>query len=573
MELKLFVENNGGAKPDEKDDHLTGQDSYRRIWRTTVLITLMVAIAPLVIMTAINYFQYQKALTAEMSHPTSLILSRSKRSLEFFLAERISALRLVVKDGSLGNLCDQDKLALGLRNINASFGGFVDLGSIDQDGFQCAYVGPYPLIGKSYKGQDWFQEVTLRGEYVSDVFMGYRDAPHFVIAVRHDNPDGGFHVIRATVGAELLSHHATSLDLKPSSDAFIINRDGILQTPSRFNGTFLELSQIPVPPYRAESQVIEQLDSRNKPYILGYAYVERSPFILMMIKRPDDMMASWLTLRGDLIGFLIASVVLIVIVVLWSATSMINRIRHADLRRAEFIHNIEYTSKMASIGRLAAGVAHEINNPLAIINEKAGLMKDLVSLSEDFPKKERFLKNIQSITKSVERCSTITHRLLGFAKRMDVKLETIDLRELLQEVLSFLCKEAEYRNIHIEFHVDEEIPSIESDRGQLQQVFLNIINNAVAAVLQGGHIDIWIEKTRDDRVRIRVQDDGPGISKENLKKIFEPFFTTKKDYGTGLGLSITYGIVQKLGGTIDVQSEEGKGTSFIVTLPLTVSNL
>ncbi|HQK18236.1 MAG TPA: hypothetical protein PLJ27_12310, partial [Polyangiaceae bacterium] len=147
MELKLFVENNGGAKPDEKDDHLTGQDSYRRIWRTTVLITLMVAIAPLVIMTAINYFQYQKALTAEMSHPTSLILSRSKRSLEFFLAERISALRLVVKDGSLGNLCDQDKLALGLRNINASFGGFIDLGSIDQDGFQCAYVGPYPLIG------------------------------------------------------------------------------------------------------------------------------------------------------------------------------------------------------------------------------------------------------------------------------------------------------------------------------------------------------------------------------------------------------------------------------------------
>lgn len=250
---------------------------------------------------------------------------------------------------------------------------------------------------------------------------------------------------------------------------------------------------------------------------------------------------------------------------------MVNRIRRADMRRAEFVHNIEYTSKMASIGRLAAGVAHEINNPLAIINEKAGLMKDLVGMTEDFPHKERFLKTIAAITKSVDRCSAITHRLLGFAKRMDVKLETIDLEELLKEVLSFLGKEAAYRNIQIDFHVDEEIPSIESDRGQLQQVFLNIINNAVAAVDKDGHIDIWIEKRRDGQVRVRIKDDGHGISRENLKKIFEPFFTTKKEYGTGLGLSITYGIVQKLGGNIEVESEVGKGTSFIITLPIQVT--
>jgi len=560
------------AGPEKEEEPETqGEFSYRRIWRHTVLLTLMVSLAPLVIMTVINYYQYQKALTAEMIHPTSLILSNSKRSLEFFLAERLSALRLVVHDRSLGSLCDRDRLEDSLRNVNTSFGGFVDLGLIQKDGRQCGYVGPYELAGKDYKGQDWFREVSLRGEYVSDVFMGYRGVPHFVIAVRHDDDDGNFHVLRATVGADTLSHHSISLDLKPTSDAFIINRDGILQTPSNFNGEFLHKSKIPVPPFRSESQVVEQHDAAGNPYVLGYAYVERSPFIVMMVKRQDDLLTSWLALRGDLLGFLLTSVVLIMIVVFWSSTLMVNRIRRADMRRAEFVHNIEYTSKMASIGRLAAGVAHEINNPLAIINEKAGLMKDLVGMTEDFPHKERFLKTIAAITKSVDRCSAITHRLLGFAKRMDVKLETIDLEELLKEVLSFLGKEAAYRNIQIDFHVDEEIPSIESDRGQLQQVFLNIINNAVAAVDKDGHIDIWIEKRRDGQVRVRIKDDGHGISRENLKKIFEPFFTTKKEYGTGLGLSITYGIVQKLGGNIEVESEVGKGTSFIITLPIQVT--
>lgn len=542
--------------------------SYRGIRRHTILLTLTVALAPLIIMTVINYFQYQRALTAEMIHPTSLILSNSKRSLEFFLAERLSALRLLVHDRTLGDLCDRDQLERCLRNVNSSFGGFSDLGLVDQNGRQCGYTGPYELAGKDYKDQDWFREVSLRGEYVSDVFLGYRGVPHFVIAVRQDEENGGFHVLRATVGADTLSHHSMSLDLKPTSDAFIINRDGVLQTSSKLHGGFLEKTNIQVPPFRSESQVVEQSDVFGKPSVFGYAYVDRSPFILIMVKRQDDMLTSWLSLRGELIGFLLTSIVLIVIVVFWSSTMMVNRIRRADLRRAEFVHNIEYTSKMASIGRLAAGVAHEINNPLAIINEKAGLMKDLVGLSEDFPRKERFLKNIDAIAKSVERCSAITHRLLGFAKRMDVKVESIDIEELLKEVLSFLGKEAAYRNIEINFHVDEEIPAVESDRGQLQQVFLNIINNAVAAVQKDGHIDIWIEKTRDGRISVRIKDDGHGIPKENLKKIFEPFFTTKKEYGTGLGLSITYGIVQKLGGGIDVESEVGKGTTFTIFLPV-----
>ncbi|MBW2174464.1 MAG: two-component sensor histidine kinase, partial [Deltaproteobacteria bacterium] len=231
-------------------------------------------------------------------------------------------------------------------------------------------------------------------------------------------------------------------------------------------------------------------------------------------------------------------------------------------------HKIEHTNKMASIGRLAAGVAHEINNPLAIINEKGGLLKDILSLSSELPPKDKLIGLVDSIIYSVERCSVITHRLLGFARHIDVRSETIDISQFIEEVLGFVGKEAQYRNIAVNMDVAENIPLVKSDRGRLQQVFLNVVNNAFAAVDDGGRIDISVKLESVDKISVTITDNGSGIPAENLRTVFEPFFSTKGEKGTGLGLSITYGLVQKLGGNLSVESEVGKGTSFRITLPV-----
>jgi signal transduction histidine kinase len=228
---------------------------------------------------------------------------------------------------------------------------------------------------------------------------------------------------------------------------------------------------------------------------------------------------------------------------------------------------MEYTNKMAALGRLSAGVAHEINNPVSIISEKAGLLKDLLLMSKETPPREKLVELVDSVLRSAERCGGITHRLLGFAKHMEVRRDTIELDQLLIEVLGFLEKEAAYRSIQVDFDFPGEPPRIVSDRGQLQQVFLNIINNAFAALEDHGRIEIGIRDAGDDKLAVWIADDGVGIAEEHLSRIFDPFFTTKKGAGTGLGLSITYGIVQKLGGDIDVQSNVGDGTRFTVTLP------
>ncbi len=546
---------------------------YNRLWRFTVILTAGVSLTPLVVMTVFDYYSNRQAFKQETIRPILRLTSTTKRSLEFFLEERWSALDFIIHDNPFVELSDQEKLRVIFKNMRRSFGGFVDVGLIDSTGMQRSYVGPYELMGKNYQGQDWFHEVSLRGVYVSDVFMGYRKFPHFVIAVKYEKDDGDFYVLRATIDTEVLDRQILSLGLRPSSDAFIINRKGVLQTPSQIYGNVLETVPIPVPPFSENAEVQEIRDRQGKVYVLGYAYINRSPFILVVMKEPGTLMENWFTLRRKLVGFLILSIAVIVLLIMGTSSYLVSRIREADLRQAEALHSVQYTSKMASIGRLAAGVAHEVNNPLAIINEKAGLAKDLISLSQDFPQKEKFSKLLESIQASVERCSTITHRLLGFAKRMDVHVETIDLEVLINEVLGFLEKEAGYRNIAIDVHACDGLPSIESDRGQLQQVFLNIINNAIEELEGGGQVDISLEKEDAGKVKVTITDNGRGIPEEHLKNIFEPFFTTKKDYGTGLGLSITYGIVEKLGGTISVKSEVGRGTSFAVTLPVRKSLL
>ncbi|MBW1751266.1 MAG: ATP-binding protein [Deltaproteobacteria bacterium] len=190
-------------------------------------------------------------------------------------------------------------------------------------------------------------------------------------------------------------------------------------------------------------------------------------------------------------------------------------------------------------------------------------------LKSGVPGQAKLLGLLDTVISAADRCAIITHRLLNFARHVEVAIEPVLLGELITEVLGFLEKEAEYRGIEIAISVDENITDIKSDRGKLQQIFLNLFNNAFAAMSDGGKLEINVSSMNNEHVRITVADNGAGIHESDLKRIFEPFFSTKtKQGGTGLGLSITYGLIQEIGADVSVTSRVGQGTRFIITVPV-----
>ncbi|MEJ2720786.1 MAG: cache domain-containing protein, partial [bacterium] len=209
---------------------------YRRLRRNVIVVTSVVALVPLVILTGLNYWQDRETFYIENHFAVSEILSNAKRNLEFVIEERRSALALLIREQAYSELASDSVLAVTLSNLNQSFGGFVDLGLIDATGKQLFYTGPYELKDHVYTDEPWFHEVVFRGGHVSDVFMGHRNFPHFVIALKRERAPGDFYIIRATIDMELVNRQIYSLNLDRFTDAFIINQTGVIQTESIFYG-------------------------------------------------------------------------------------------------------------------------------------------------------------------------------------------------------------------------------------------------------------------------------------------------------------------------------------------------
>ncbi len=227
---------------------------------------------------------------------------------------------------------------------------------------------------------------------------------------------------------------------------------------------------------------------------------------------------------------------------------------------------VAQSERLASLGMLAAGVAHEVNNPLGGILALTSLTVE--EMRQDDPNRE----NLEEVIRQTTRCRDIVRGLLEFSRQSKGNTEAVDLNKVLQATLSLVGKQALFFNINVVCELQPELPPVVADRSQFQQVFMNILMNAVQAMHERGTITIVTRYNTDgDSVEVSISDTGQGIPPEQIDRIFDPFFTTKESgHGTGLGLSIAYGIVTTHGGSIAVQSEIGKGTTFTIRMPVTV---
>lgn len=249
--------------------------------------------------------------------------------------------------------------------------------------------------------------------------------------------------------------------------------------------------------------------------------------------------------------------------------SLCRHIRAATVERGSLSEQLAQSQKLAVLGELSSGIAHEINTPLAVIGQEAELLRADVETLGPGPVREGLARRLDSIETQVRRCGDITHGMLQLVRKAAPVCQPVALAQLCEDMALLAEREAQRRGVRIVRRYTPAMDEMLTDPPQLKQVVLNLLVNAVQAVQAGGRVELAARPGAPGWVEIEVRDDGPGIPEQNLTRIFNPFFTTKPPgQGTGLGLSVCLGIVDRLGGTLGAANAPGGGAVFTVRLPV-----
>lgn len=558
--------------------------NYRKLWWQHCLAIVCFSVIPLLFVNFSLYKLFDRIYTEKVTETLRSTAENRRDAIDLFFNERIAQLYTVANTNTFQQLTDETYLSRVFEVMHAKSTSYMDIGIIDSEGRHLSYVGPYYDLLKqvNYKNEPWFSAVKANGIFISDIFMGFRKVPHFIIAVMVREKNTSW-ILRVTINLKNIDDIVHKAWIGKLSDAFIVNNQNALQTRPRFGGDFLQTPTFPefasesmrphaYPDYSATvATKVERVDHNGIEAFFAAVPVQNVKWILVIKESPNEILSPlmkgryWMALLTGLGLAIIATGAALF------TNTLINRIKETDRENATNSDMLLQANKMIALSKMAAGIAHEVNNPLASIAEKAGWMKDLLA-EEDLaasPNFAEFSESVDKIEQHVDRARKIIHNLLGFARRMEPAKEKINVHNLLDETTGFLENEARYVNIQFEKQYGENVPVITSDLSQIQQVVLNLLNNAIDAIGHDGTITVSTHyHEKNDEVEINVADTGKGIAEADLNKIFDPFFTTKEvGKGTGLGLSISYSIIEKLGGKLKVQSKVGEGTVFTLLLP------
>lgn len=557
---------------------LIANPHYRSLARNMVLIIISVSMVPMIVVSSTLYLQFRHSYRAKVNDHLSELVQKHQQNIDTFLQERLTDIRLMAARNGYDRLKDEALLRQNLDLLQQEYGAvFVDLGVVDADGRQEAYAGPFKLARAYYGDADWFKQALKRDQVISDVFLGLRGLPHFIVAV-HSLESGKPWILRATIDFVYFNNLVDNIRIGSTGLAFILNREGKPQTtpgarpPSNGVSEEAVLQDLWSTLSSGTGDVRIELreDRRGVENIYAGAFLKNGDWLLVYQQSAEDAFADlhWSFMITTLIMAVgMASIFLMAFTL---SRMIVIRAARADEEKKLMNQKMVETGKLASIGELAAGVAHEINNPVAIMVEEAGWMEDLLEEREfqGSQNLEEFNRALAQIQTQGRRCKDITHKLLSFARKTAASVQDVQINYLMEDLVALSAQRAKFSLVEVKTELAEGLPIVRVSISELQQVFLNLINNAIDAMgHKGGRLTLTT-RAQNGFVVVDVADTGSGIAAVNLNRIFDPFFSTKAvGKGAGLGLSICYGIINKLGGRIEVASTVDVGTTFSVYIP------
>ena len=562
---------------DMKREETTHDEAYyHNLTRNLIVKMIIASFTPLILITFITSYKYNNAYKSKVIAHIQELVEKHKQNIDNFLQEKLANILFLSRTCSISQLDDELSLQAKLEQLREEYGPFfVDIGLINEQGIQTDYVGPFKLGSVNYSQAEWFREAMAKEYYISDVFLGIRGLPHFIIAIRKSFGEQQW-IVRTTIDFVLFNELVKNIRIGKTGRAFIVNRKGELQTKLQADQPDPEAIRKYILSRNIPSDGVEVFEgaySADHQSIYLVTTLNNGNWVLIFQQDEKDAFSDLYQTRNlGIIIFFLGSCSIFVMAIFLSR-KMVSQIRRSDQEKEMMNEQIIEAGKLASLGELAAGIAHEINNPVAIMVEEAGWMGDILE-EEEFRESENFeeyQRALNQIKNQGIRCKEITHKLLSFARKIDSRIQDIQLNTIIEEVVGLSEKRARYGNVEIISNLSPDLPSVHISPSEMQQVFLNLINNAVDAIdsKKGGTITITT-RLDGDMIVADFEDTGSGIARANLQRIFDPFFTTKAvGKGTGLGLSICYGIVKKIGGEISVNSAVGKGTVFHIRVPIT----
>lgn len=556
------------------------KDRYATMRRLILASMILVPLILFIVVLGIGYYYFTTSIQTSTISSMKRIVEDHSHMIDSFLSERKADLEFILQSYNYKELTYTENLANVFDRLQKESNAFVDLGVFNENGIHVAYQGPFRLTGKVYDKAAWFKEVVKKGYYISDIFLGYRRIPHFIIALMREEGVKKW-IIRATIDTYMFNDLVKKVRIGKTGEAYILNAEGIFQTERRSGGSLMgkDPDSVEYPTKHSGINTFIKTDVRGDKYLYATTWLKDKKWLLVVRQEKAD---AFKALRAA--GFLIALITVIggaviVSIAFYQTGRIVRRMERIDAEKVQLGDQLIRASRLAEIGEMATGIAHEINNPLQVMKSEQTLIDTILEdLKEKGELKEsEDLKDLEDsidqIKLQIDRCSKITHAVLKFGRETEVASTDIDLSEFVPEVISMVENKASVEGITITQEISEDIPPIQGDPGQLQQVLINLFNNAIDAIVEihgseGGKLNIGAGLKGDGKVQISVKDNGAGISPENLKKVFSPFFTTKPvGKGTGLGLSVCYGIIDNMGGVMEVSSQKGAGTTFTIDLP------
>lgn len=548
---------------------------YKSLTRKMLFIVIAVSFAPLIMVSGIILNRFSVSYNEKLNAHLGELVLKHRQNIDGFLLEKLNNIRFMAKSFTVEELNNEEFLRNNLAALQTEYGSvFEDLGVINEKGIQVTYAGPFKLENAGYSDAEWFRKAIKSDYFISDVFLGLRGIPHFIITVRQKS-NGKPWILRATISFVAFNSLVENLRVGKTGFAFILNNKGEFQSKPGFevvHGKSYSFYESIKTGRKTKDGVFfsEMADDSGKENLYVASLIKNGDWILIYQQDKSDAFSDLTHAKQIALLIILTGGMVIIVTSFLLSKRMVARIAQADGEKELMNQQVIETGKLASLGELAAGIAHEINNPVAIMVEEAGWVRDLME-DEQFSSKENkdeFERALAQIKTQGKRCREITRKLLSFARKTDTCIEDVRINEVINDVISFCAQRAKFSNVVIKSKLQENLPVISLSNTEIQQVLLNLMNNSLDSLeKRGGNITLtsWLE---GDEVVISVADNGPGIPRANLARIFDPFFTTKPvGKGTGLGLSICYGIVKKMGGEIDVRSVVDAGTTFHIRLP------